>query len=174
MKKFSHLVTAGCSFSDNSGGRTKWPYQLAQRLEATLWNRGQQSVGSDYIRRAAEYQCNQLLSLGVAAEDILVVVMWSGTDRLSLWVNQEQTRGFSALVHPDQNPLDPTHGEANQWWAHSRTDRGWLVGSSNCVFQGRQQSYKRRAVTEFFPDEALAIHSREQWLYLQYLSLIHI
>lgn len=166
MKKFTHLVTAGCSFSDNSG--QKWPRYLRERLTASLWNRGQQSVGSDYIRRAAEFQCNQLLSLGVAASDILLVVMWSGTDRLSLWVNQEQTASFSALTHPDQNPLDPTQGEANQWWGRSRQDRGWLVGSSNCNFQGQQQAYKTRAITEFYPDEALAIHSREQWLYLQY------
>ena len=162
-----HLVTSGCSFSDNH--TQKWPHYLAANLGARLYNRGQQSCGNDWIRRTAIYQCEELLNSGVSPNDILVVVMWSGIDRLSLWINREQTPNFDKLLDEHKQPLNYQGTEPNTVWGKSSTERGWQVGSINCNFNSPTiQEHKTEAILKFFPDEALAIHSWEQWLMLQW------
>jgi len=162
-----YLVTSGCSFSDNNG--PKWPHRLAANLGAKLYNRGQQSCGNDWIRRTTIYQCEELLNSGVNPDDILVVVMWSGIDRLSLWINKEQTPNFNNLLYEHQQPLNYQGTDPNTLLGKSNDQRGWLVGSVGCNFDGTDvQQYKSEAILKFFPDEALAIHTWEQWLMLQW------
>jgi len=161
---FTHLVTSGCSFSDSRPTTITWPRHLAEILGVKLYNRAQASVGNDWVRRTAIYQTRQLLTQGVAADSILCMVMWTGWHRLSLWVNREQTPRFTELCLANQNPLTYWDSQPNQPWGHSSPERGWLVGSPSCTFGGTGiQRYKTMAMAQYWPDEALAIHTLEQW-----------
>jgi hypothetical protein len=161
---YQYLVTSGCSFSDSRPTTVTWPRHLAQQLGLDLYNRAQASVGNDWIRRSAIYQCTQLLQGGRAPDSILCMVMWSGVDRLSIWVNQEQTPRFNQLYLEHQNPLDYTVSPPNTVLGHSNAQRGWLVGSPACSFLGtRSQHFKSLAIAQYWPDESLVMHTLEQW-----------
>jgi len=71
------VVAGGCSFTD---GETKWPYHLARELNADVINTGLLSSGNGLISRKIIYRVSELLKT-TKAEDILVGVMWSGSDR---------------------------------------------------------------------------------------------
>jgi len=88
--QIKHLVTSGCSFSDNiihEGGR--WPHYLAEKLNVKLYNRGQGSAGNDWISDSAIYQTNKLLEDGISAQEIAVVACWSGIDRGSIFISKK-------------------------------------------------------------------------------------
>ena len=168
---FKHLVTSGCSFSDNVALR--WPHYLAARLGIPLYNRGHGSAGNDWIAESTIYQISQLLNEGVDPKEILVVVMWSGIDRTNLFISQRDTPYFNDLladnprevVHPINytDSLPNTHLKAD-------TDSGYLPGSLNCVFNNQLVTrMKQRYISQFMNAEWLLIKSLNSWLQLQWM-----
>jgi hypothetical protein len=83
MKNFKHLVTSGCSFSQSNEHR--WPAFLSKELDLDLYNRGQSGASNGWISRSIIYQSELLFGNGIDPSSILVVVMWSGFDRMSLY-----------------------------------------------------------------------------------------
>ncbi len=165
-----HLVTSGCSFSDNfKEGR--WPQFLAEALNVTLYNRGQGSCGNDWIARTMIYQLQSLLDSGVKPQEILAVVMWSGIDRTSLFISSKETINFKSLINvpnSNPNPINFLDESPNEICTNNHTD-GFLVGSMGCNFvNGRITKLKRTYIANFLNDEALAIESYENFLKLQW------
>lgn len=163
-----HLVTSGCSFSDNHGIR--WPHALASALKVKLYNRGQGSCGNDWISKTAIYQTQLLLDQGVSPETILVAVMWSGIDRKSLFISANETSQFKNLLNFDghPNPVQFIGADPNQDVPMSMYS-GYMVGSMNCNFENSAITrFKEECILKFFPDEALAIESYEHFLRLQW------
>lgn len=80
-----HLITGGCSFSagkDCSG----WTARLTNKLkeinfDVTYEHTGYYSQGQDLIQKKVTLAILDALSAGIKNEDILVVVMYSGTVR---------------------------------------------------------------------------------------------
>jgi hypothetical protein len=165
-----HLVTSGCSFSDNAGQR--WPHYLAKMLHADLYNRGHGSSGNHWISKSAIYQTQQLLDNGISPKEILVVVAWSGIDRKDCFVDSETTN-YTALInklsdHP--NPVNFLDNDCNVMNKHSLpTSDGYLSGSAGCNFANKNiNNFKQSLILRFFSPQSLAIESYENFLRLQW------
>jgi hypothetical protein len=76
------LITSGCSFSECISPAVKtWPKHLAKELiDYTHQSYAMGSQGNGLISRGIVYGVNEALKTH-SPEDILVGVMWSGTDR---------------------------------------------------------------------------------------------
>jgi hypothetical protein len=86
-----HLVTGGCSFStgDNDNG---WVGYLTQNLRKhnlllTTNHTGRNSSGQDLIQKRVMSAILSALESGIAVNEILVTVMWSGTSRKSWFID---------------------------------------------------------------------------------------
>jgi hypothetical protein len=79
----THLVTSGCSFTDDSLYKNfnTWATYLNEELNTEKHNYGLSSSGNGMISKQALYGVNKLLTENVPANKILVGVMWSGPDR---------------------------------------------------------------------------------------------
>lgn len=166
-----HLVTSGCSFSDNvvhEGGR--WPHHLATLLNINLYNRGQGSAGNDWISDSAIYQTQKLLNSGIPSEEIAVVVCWSGIDRGSIHVSRNERVDFDSLINDvggNKNPVSFIENEPNQ--DHFTTTKGWLLGSPLCNWQNSNITELKKVHFEnFYSQEERMISSLKHWLSLQW------
>ena len=74
----SHIITAGCSFT-NCG--MSWPYHIENQ---NVYNVGTVGAGNGYISRAAIWECENLLKKGISSEEISLIIMWSGIDRFEV------------------------------------------------------------------------------------------
>lgn len=83
------LITSGCSFSypeNFSEFLITWPRHLHNLLpEYNAIYHGMGSQGNGLISRRVIYEVNSQLSQGVRPEDMLVGIMWSGTDRHDIY-----------------------------------------------------------------------------------------
>jgi len=166
-----HLVTSGCSFSDNVihvGGR--WPHHLANALDANLYNRGQGSAGNDWISDSVIYQAQKLLNQGISFEDIIVVVCWSGIDRGSIFISKDEKIDFETYVNDIggcSNPVSFTENEANV--DQLTRKKGWLLGGPLCSWQNNNiMDLKRTHFENFYSQEERLINSLKHWLSLQW------
>lgn len=164
----NHLVTSGCSFSDNFDKR--WPHFLAEELNVTLYNRGHGGAGNDWISKSLIYQLQILLDSGIDPSEILAIPMWSGIDRKSIFISFDNY-DFKGLMndptgHP--NPVNFIDEKPNIECKHNLKD-GYLVGSMNCNFTNFYiREFKTELISKFFNDEALAIESYENFLRVQW------
>jgi hypothetical protein len=170
--KFKHLVTSGCSFSDNCFPR--WPKYLAKALDVdVLYNRGQGSAGNAWISKSVIYQTQNLLNARIPPEEILVVVMWSGIDRKDAFVDYGGIYNYHTLINDfDHNP-NPTNFidyPPNTVSLHSSVPGdGYLLGSGGCYFSNDNiTKFKQELVLKFMSPQALAIESYENFLRLQW------
>jgi len=166
-----HLVTSGCSFSDNHGMR--WPHYLAESMGAQLYNRGQGSSGNHWIAKSSIYQTQLLLDSGISPEEILVVVMWSGIDRKDCFIDAQGTVNYSKLIndptgHP--NPVNFLDNDPNVRNKHCLIDSdGYLSGSAVCTFSNENiLKFKKDLILKYFSPQALAIESYENFLRLHW------
>jgi len=84
MKQPNTLITAGCSYSQVPNRDESWPMHL-QELHGIRYiaHTGHGAAGNATIARKLISKVMEALELGHKPEDILVGVMWSGTDRQS-------------------------------------------------------------------------------------------
>lgn len=161
-----HLVTSGCSFSDNVGKR--WPHYLSETLNTELYNRGQGSAGNDWISSSAIYQANLLLKQGIPSEDILVAVMWSGIDRKGSYINPSIPT-YQDLLNRPSNPVSFVGMPANCNQAHDTITSGWLLGSAACSWDNQSiVKLKQEFLAKHYTEEWLMIESLNEWLKLQW------
>jgi hypothetical protein len=172
-KMYKHIVTSGCSFSDNFGVR--WPMVLAQRLDAQLYNRGQGSAGNDWICDSTIYQASTLLQEGIPASEILVVVMWSGIDRTGILLSAKESAYWNDIVSMrDKQTMPNPVAFIGQYpnvnvSPNEQINKGWLLGSVNCYFDNPViKRYKQQFVTRFHTNESLLLQSLNCWLKLQW------
>lgn len=99
-----HVITGGCSFS--AGGEfSGWTGQLSNYMktlngETTFNHTGFNSQGQEMIQKKVILALIEAFENGYKPEDILVIVMWSGTHRKSWYIDNtdiinELIDGFS-------------------------------------------------------------------------------
>ena len=172
---WKHLVTSGCSFSDNLRRQgeinSRWPMFLAEHAGLKLHNRGQGSAGNDWIADSLIYQICKLLEDSVEPSEILAIAMWSGIDRNSIYISESGTPRYSELQTAEfmSNPANFTANPPNEYYNPPRNGSGWLLGSASCSFPNDLiQQYKQLLVTRYLNEEALMIRSLDNWLKLQW------
>jgi hypothetical protein len=114
--RFKHLVVSGCSFTHHTGrisGHLSWANLLAEWTGMQIHNLAISGAGNDHISKSIilYLEKNKL-----PVEDTLVIVMWSGINRID-WVTDASLSNFSNeysfnYQYDDHNEL--TLGGA--WW----------------------------------------------------------
>jgi hypothetical protein len=115
MKKFKHIITSGCSFSDVSN-KYSWPCHLTTSYNIECNHVGLGSQGNGLIARKAIYAVQQALQQGYKPEEILVGIMWSGPDRHDIYFEHLNKQ----LNNTDHWRHNPTHVVEND-------PGGWLI-----------------------------------------------
>jgi hypothetical protein len=102
-----HLITGGCSFSSGDA----WHRYLGEYFvknnrsveEFTCSHTGFPSQGQEMIQKKVMLAVIEALENGIAPEEIVVVVMWSGTHRKCWYIDNpeiinEMTKGWAKFV----------------------------------------------------------------------------
>ena len=161
-----YLVTSGCSFSDNH--KSRWPHFLAEKLGLKLYNRGQGSAGNDWISMSTIYQIKLLLDEGIAPNEILTVVMWSGIGRGGIFINGE-TYAVDMFTHTGGaiNPISFYDSNPNEM--QRPKNKGFLVGSPHCGWKDETiNKIKKIYFENIYNSEWQIITSLNYWLQLQW------
>ena len=84
-----HLITGGCSFSVDSTGWIKYAteYLTSINPELTYSHTGYYSQGQELIQKKVMLSIMEALESGINPEEILVLVMWSGTHRKCWYID---------------------------------------------------------------------------------------
>ena len=169
---FKHLVTSGCSFSDNDFGM-RWPHYLAQELGVKLYNRGQGSAGNDWISMSAIFQTQKLIESGILPGEICVVVMWSGVNRSGIFINKENPL-FSNYISTDVGNTNPvSFCDTNPNVQQPAKEKGFLLGSPHCTWKNSDiTKIKKIYLENFYNEEWQIISSLQYWLNLQWFCKI--
>lgn len=87
-----HLITGGCSFSHSGWYNETWVGSLVEWLkeknpELTCEHTGYLSNGQDLIQKKVTLALSEALGSGLNPDEILVIVMWSGTFRKAWYID---------------------------------------------------------------------------------------
>jgi len=83
MKSPSHLLTAGCSYSQPNTIDEPWPLHLDETLSSVeyILHTGHGAAGNQTISRKVISGVLDALEQGISPDQMLVGIMWSGSDR---------------------------------------------------------------------------------------------
>ena len=175
--KFKHLITSGCSFSDNIDNR--WPHWLAQEYNLRLYNYGHGSAGNDYISQSIIFKIHDLINQGVNPSEIAVFVMWSGIDRQGIFISSQETVNYDSLLNEGQaNPINflfMTEKEEGRFIplnpvVDGYPSSGWLLGSPHCSWLNENiTDFKKLHFENFYTHEYCYIKSFLSMLQVQWL-----
>jgi len=89
---FKHLVTGGCSFSHSQDIENNWVGGVSEYLKTynpniTFSHTGYLSSGQEMIQKKMMLSITEELERGTLGQDILAIVMWSGTYRKSWYID---------------------------------------------------------------------------------------
>jgi hypothetical protein len=108
---FKHLITGGCSFSHYSD-EDSWINNLTTWLKKSNPNlthehTGYRSQGQEMIQKKVMLAIMDALESGIKEEEIIVVVMWSGTYRKACFGRSTVTgtRDLLWLLGPATDPV---------------------------------------------------------------------
>jgi len=137
------IITCGCSFSDYKTVFT-WPHILEKRLGDSIEyeHLGLSSQGNDLIQKKLSLAVMESLEK-YKPEEILVIPMWSGTERKAFYVNNTveiqrivdtwapkncwwETQ-FADLKNYLNSPKEVR--TSNGWMANYNTEGGWYICS---------------------------------------------
>lgn len=180
------LVTSGCSFSDSEKvDLDAWPIHVRNYLGCEHYGLGLGCQGNGLIMRKALYKCVELLKTN-RPEDLLVGIMWSGTDRFDFYSedigNLKNVDGWA--VNPTKFIADDTGGWVilNHHWTtklaktyyknfHNETYGYWLTLEYILHTQWFLERHNIRYFMLTFTDQVLPNWLRENsqlnWLFEQ-------
>jgi hypothetical protein len=135
------IITGGCSFSDCNTPYT-WPHVLSKLLGNTIEyeHLGLSSQGNDLIQKKLSLAVIESLEK-YRPEEILVIPMWSGTERKAFYVNSPKeiqtivdtwapkncwwATQFADLKNKVSTPKKLR--TSNGWYAEYNIDGGWYI-----------------------------------------------
>ena len=83
-----YLITTGCSFTTSYSGRWKsWPYFFGKIVNREVINKGTTAVGNFYIVNKL-YETIDTSKYN--SDNSIVIVMWSGIDRVDIAVSKRE------------------------------------------------------------------------------------
>ena len=184
-----HLITGGCSFSVDSTGWIKYAteYLMSINPELTYSHTGYYSQGQELIQKKVMLSIMEALESGLKPEDIVVMVMWSGTHRKCWYIDNPSTinqiaKGWSKFVGGmSANFLDlkDSFGDAAALTISASGDKfpynpneGWYftVDGSDCKLAFVQEHY----LLDRFPGGVSKTHtSVENIVMLQNFCKLH-
>lgn len=147
------IITSGCSFSD-SDTPFVWPNLLEKHIkklstDVTFDHRGLSSQGQQLIQKKVIHAIHKAFTEGYKPEDICVMVMWSGHERRSWYIdepdaigriinhwNKKETISFQLQFGDLENKADyPTSvgdfSKLGKKYIPYNKLGGWYIGSRN-------------------------------------------
>lgn len=122
MKQFKYLITSGCSFSD-AETKITWPVHLESSFNIDFAHTGLCSQGNGLIARKAIYAVHRALSQGYDPSEILVCIMWSGTERSEVFfkhniITDDDKNNDGWAINPSSFVENANGGWIimNPWW----------------------------------------------------------
>lgn len=108
------LVTGGCSFSFDD---FTWPSHLAKYLHAEHHQMGWGSSGNGFISRRVIQKVTELLASGVDSDEMLVGVMWSGSDRFEIYTEDSAIYNVMSVPRISETGLCvwPENDDTGKW-----------------------------------------------------------
>ena len=99
------LITGGCSFSDSWNlpeskylYRRTWVNYIKEKYNFKKYvHMGNPASGNELIAERIVYALQTLLDKGYLSDDLYVGVMWSGIERIELFVSTQETDKYSEL-----------------------------------------------------------------------------
>lgn len=161
----THIVTGGCSFSTPY----KWPYRIQSCYpNKNFYNTGKNSAGNDFISYSMIFKAQSLLDIGISPDQILLIIMWSGFDRKSFWINEENTSEYHNLLSTIQ-PCNPFIKDRDFFSDRTRDDRGFLLGTINCNTHNPYiNEWKKIHFLNYFSDEYAVIENYTYMLMVEW------
>lgn len=103
------LITAGCSFSQVPNNDITWPVHLKEYLQCDALYLGQGAAGNGIISKKVIYHTLEALK-SYNSDDILVCIMWSGTDRKEFYLSNNNLENCEKIDYGDgieyyRNPM---------------------------------------------------------------------
>lgn len=134
------LVTGGCSFT---AGDYTWPNHLANIIKFDLYNVGVGSASNPLITRRVIHQLQQFDNF----DDVLVIVMWSGSNRKSFYFDDKEFYKYKVgdIINIDSshadtvNPVIWPDEDKNGYWClatggmRSKYITNWYKNYQNTV-----------------------------------------
>ena len=124
-KRWEYLITTGCSFTAGYSGLWKsWPYFLGKIVNREVINKGTTAVGNFYIVNKL-YETIDTSKYN--SDNSIVIVMWSGIDRVDLVVNDEEFYHFKRVdirdhwVHSGGKDFNQSHIKDRYWYNYYKT-----------------------------------------------------
>ena len=158
-----HLITGGCSFSHYTNSNENWIGFLEDKLKfenenLTTEHTGYFSQGQELIQKKVMLAIVEALESGLQPNEIMVVVMWSGTFRKAwyidnpiiikqmtkLWHNFDGGMSSQFLDLKNRNAENPNYFETKNGSKFSyNKDGGWYftVNGSDSQMEFVQQHY---------------------------------
>lgn len=96
----THLITAGCSYSQPANKDITWPFHLQNKLTSVkhVAHRGHGAAGNSIISRKVISTILSALEQGTSPDQMLVGIMWSACDRQSHYSEKYQHNFMTTTV----------------------------------------------------------------------------
>lgn len=96
----THLITAGCSYSQPFNADITWPIHLQDKLKSVRYvsHKGHGAAGNSIISRKVISNVLAALEQGVSPDQMLVGIMWSASDRQSHYSEKHQHNFIKTTV----------------------------------------------------------------------------
>lgn len=140
--RYPNLLAAGCSYTYNNSESCSvtWPYYLRDLAGFDqVWDCSQSSSGYNRAHTATvvELETNTALT----RDNTLVVVMWSGNERVDITCERALAHDISTMPAPDLGwglstlglSRQPRSGENQQWAQLSRQYHGLITSKSQAL-----------------------------------------
>ena len=124
------LVASGCSFTFEPWN---WPTFVAKEFDMNLINVGMGCQGNGLISKKLIYCIDSLLNDGKSPNDILVGIMWSGTDRHEFYT--DDTSGLTNIDGWIENPTSVIPHPNNLYRNWVITNCHWKVNNSELYYK---------------------------------------
>jgi len=100
LKSPTHLITAGCSYSQPANKDITWPLELQHQIKSLRYvaHKGHGASGNSIISRKVISTVLSALEQGVSPDQMLVGIMWSGCDRQSHYSEKYQHNFMKTTV----------------------------------------------------------------------------
>ncbi len=104
----THLITAGCSYSQPVNADITWPIHLQNKLKSVrcVAHQGHGAAGNSTISRKVISNVLAALKQGVSPDQMLVGIMWSGSDRQSHYSEKHRHNFMKTTVRGGQQDYD--------------------------------------------------------------------
>jgi hypothetical protein len=167
--KIKKIITGGCSFTEGETWAKHLQYFCKENYPAvTLQNTALTGQGQELIQKKLSQDLIESLKY-YNADEIAVIIMWSGTERKSFYVNNPY------IISTDlKNVWDSDRAPVCNLKNKSNTNAAWYTCNWNDLIKEQYTNNIAKTHFSLVEDSSYAVHlSLENIIFLQNLCKVH-